>query len=86
MAVGAVMKYGSRFGYGVEAFFTHAGIASRLSDSTLYQGWLDSTIADKEDVTHVGYMERGDQLFEHYCEIAILIWEVKRSKLDLTQF
>ena len=78
------MKYAVDLDYGVERA-SREYCQSLIGQLALYRGgW--TLRADKEDVTHVGYMERGDN-FEHYYEIAItyLGKVIKESKHDLTQ-
>ena len=84
IAVEPMMKYAVDLDYGVERA-SREYCQSLIGQLALYRGgW--TLRADKEDVTHVGYMERGDN-FEHYYEIAItyLGKVIKESKHDLTQ-
>jgi len=84
IAVEPMMKYAVDLDYGVERA-SREYCQALIGQLALYRGgW--TLRADKEDVTHVGYMERGDN-FEHYYEIAVtyLGKVIKESKHDLTQ-
>lgn len=84
IAVEPMMKYAVDLDYGVERA-SREYCQALIGQLALYRGgW--TLRADKEDVTHVGYMERGDN-FEHYYEIAVtyLGKVIKESKHDLSQ-
>lgn len=84
IAVEPMMKYAADLDYGVERA-SREYCQALIGQLALYRGgW--TLRADKEDVTHVGYMERGDN-FEHYYEIAVtyLGKVIKEGKHDLAQ-
>ena len=84
IAVEPMMKYAVDLDYGVERA-SREYCQALIGQLALYRGgW--TLRADKEDVTHVGYMERGDN-FEHYYEIAVTYLGklIKESKHDLSQ-
>ena len=79
-----MMKYAADLDYGVERA-SREYCQALIGQLALYRGgW--TLRSDKEDVTHVGYMERGDN-FEHYYEIAVtyLGKVIKEAKHDLGQ-
>ena len=64
----SMMKYAASLDYGVERA-SKEYCQALIGQLALYRGgW--ALRPNKEDMTHVGYMERGDN-FEHYYKIAI---------------
>lgn len=84
IAVEPMMKYAADLDNGVERA-SREYCQALIGQLALYRGgW--TLRADKEDVTHVGFMERGDN-FEHYYQIAVdyLGKVIKEGKHDLSQ-
>lgn len=84
IAVEPMMKYASDLDNGVERA-SREYCQALIGQLALYRGgW--TLRADKDDVTHVGFMERGDN-FEHYYKIAVdyLGKVIKEGKHDLSQ-
>lgn len=84
IAVEPMMKYAADLDNGVERA-SREYCQALIGQLALYRGgW--TLRADKDDVTHVGFMERGDN-FEHYYKIAVdyLGKVIKEGKHDLSQ-
>lgn len=84
IAVEPMMKYAADLDNGVERA-SREYCQALIGQLALYRGgW--TLRADKDDVTHVGFMERGDN-FEHYYQIAVdyLGKVIKEGKHDLSQ-
>lgn len=84
IAIEPMMKYAADLDNGVERA-SREYCQALIGQLALYRGgW--TLRADKDDVTHVGFMERGDN-FEHYYKIAVdyLGKVIKEGKHDLSQ-
>lgn len=84
IAIEPMMKYAADLDNGVERA-SREYCQALIGQLALYRGgW--TLRADKDDVTHVGFMERGDN-FEHYYKIAVdyLGKVIKEGKHDLNQ-
>lgn len=84
IAIEPMMKYAADLDNGVERA-SREYCQALIGQLALYRGgW--TLRADKDDVTHVGFMERGDN-FEHYYRIAVdyLGKVIKEGKHDLSQ-
>lgn len=84
ITVEPMMKYAVDLDNGVERA-SREYCQALIGQLALYRGgWM--LRADKDDVTHTGFMERGDN-FEHYYRIAVdyLGKVIKEGKHDLSQ-